>query len=139
MNQSGPSEYDRWVAANAKIEPKAQYATRWRKVDPERVARLRGQGFSRTEIARLLGCSTRTVSNSLKQPGMRELAEATLAETAPEPGAVETLRKLLVSEREEIRLRAAVALLAEKVPDAASAATPAGSGITVPLKPVLGR
>ena len=83
--------------------------------DRKRAAELRGRGYSQAEIAKALGCSVRTVRRMLATPGAAEVSAAVQAEV--EPGAVATLRELLSSDNELVRLGAARALLSSKVPD----------------------
>jgi DNA-directed RNA polymerase specialized sigma24 family protein len=82
------------------------------------VARLREQGFTRPEIAQMLNVSGSTVARALREAGAES---PKLPEDPRDPSAVATLRGLLLSADESIRLRAAIALLsnAERVQDAA--------------------
>lgn len=98
--------------------------------DKKRAAELRGRGYSQAEIAKAIGCSVRTVRRMLATPGAAEISAAVQAEV--EPGAVATLRQLLGSSNELVRLGAARALLSSKVPDAeVSTAATGGTQIRV--------
>jgi HEAT repeat protein len=77
----------------------------------ERAARMLGRGHSQTAAAKEAGVTDRTIRSWLQTvPGFREAAQHEL-ELAPEPDALTTLRALLKSSREDIRLRAAIALM----------------------------
>jgi hypothetical protein len=110
-----------------------ELVTAQRKVDAERVARLVGQGFSRTEVARIMLISTKTVMRVMKDPGMLDLARSVFEEDDREPGAAEVLRRLLTSQNENVRLRAAVALL-QQTADEPPPEAPRGH-LIIPLTP----
>jgi hypothetical protein len=80
------------------------------------VARLREQGFTRPEIAQMLNVSGSTVARALRQV---QAETPKLPDDPRDPSAVATLRGLLLSADERIRLRAAGLLLAnsERVHD----------------------
>ncbi len=86
-----------------------------------RVAELTGRGLAQTDIARRLGCSVRTVRRDLAEPVIA--ARAREVRSQVDPSASDVLRDLLSSEREDIRLAAARALLTLKVPDLPDGAT----------------
>jgi AraC-like DNA-binding protein len=109
--------------------------------DPVVVARLREQGFTREEIARLLQVSGSTVARALRETGIER---PNLPDDPRDPSAVATLRGLLLSADERIRLRAAGLLLSnsERVQDAALIQPETDSGddmlvIRVPREPVM--
>ena len=93
-----------------------------------RCAILIGRGLTYSEAGKAIGVGTRQVerwmSPSSGIPGMRELAAAE-REQVFEPGALDTLRQLLSSKSETIRLNAAKALLVQP-PDPAASLIPAG-------------
>lgn len=83
--------------------------------DKERMlAKMIGRGYTRTEAALRLDVSTKTVTRTLKKAEVVALAQETME--AIDPDAADVLRELLSSEREEIRLRAAMALLRDPPP-----------------------
>jgi len=92
-----------------------------------RAAELVGRGMTRGEVARRLGVSARTISRALSKPAVAAIAAE--ARESLDPSAAEVLRALLGSDKEEIRLRAAVALLRDPPPQAAPAST--GPTVTV--------
>lgn len=81
-----------------------------------RAAELVGRGMTRYEVARRLGVSTRTISRTLAKPAVASAAAS--ARESLDPSAADVLRALLSSDKDEIRLRAAVALLRDPPPQA---------------------
>jgi hypothetical protein len=81
-----------------------------------RVGELRGRGIKRKEIAAMLGYSEKTISRVMNKPEIVAVAQTTREELV-DPTAAGTLRELLGSKSEAIRLGAARALLLSKVPD----------------------
>jgi hypothetical protein len=96
----------------------------------KQVAILTGRGYTREDVARRVGLSVRQVQRILADPEVRELAQATQEQT--DPSAVEVLRDLLTSDREDIRLRAAQILLKTPPPDEPKTTVPNGGIIVYP-------
>jgi transposase-like protein len=78
--------------------------------EEQRIAKLLGQGYTRAAVAQALGVSEPTIQRRLRaNPAILEAAQDEQVDR--DPDAVEVLRQLLQSDREDIRLKAATALL----------------------------
>lgn len=121
---------------------KRRHSSARRVCDPVTVARLREQGFTRPEIAKMLGVSGSTVARALREVPAEK---PSFPDDPRDPSAVATLRGLLLSASETVRLRAAMALLSnsERVNDAeliqpGEAEQPEEEGwLRIPIRPVV--
>ena len=96
-------------------------------------ARMLGRTHTPEQAADAIGVTSRTIRRWRDTvPGFKEAADAE-RDAVGEPDALSTLRELLTSDREDIRLRAAVALL--RTPDISKEKQPIlppGSVLTFP-------
>jgi hypothetical protein len=75
-------------------------------------AALLGQGATQAEAAEAAGVRRRTIQDWMKRDDFAALVQETRErEASSEPGALATLRELLKSPDDSVRLRAAIALL----------------------------
>ena len=96
----------------------------------EQIARLKGRGLRTCEVAARLGVSESTVKRVLRDSTEAQ-ALARRTREAADPAAVDVLRELLSSQSEQVRLRAAIALLAAPVADPAAPDEGDASRVTV--------